>query len=222
MMDASEAATLTVQRMVDLIERCFAERMTLQTVSSALKARPERLRWMFRKVTGTSVHQYLTRVRLEHAAHHIRSGDKIDSVAVAVGYQSKKNFYRQFRRNFGVTPVGYRRRQSNGYGTGSGANGKGRNGMTTYIATFAGIVCRIDVESRPSLKGRSVCVATPFVQMDHGVQPFAGPANVEMAGETEAEALERAAVFLEHRFGRRSASPLRYKNGVRKILAARP
>lgn len=221
-MDSPESARLTVQRMVDIIERTFADRTTLQTVSAALKRRPDRLRGTFHQVTGMSVHEYVTRVRLDHAAHYILSGDKIDSVALAVGYQSKKNFYRQFRRHFGATPVGYRRRLSNGPGTGNGRNGKGRNSMTTYIATFAGIVCTIDVESRPSLKGRSVCVATPFVQMDHGIQPFAGPANIEMAGETEVEALERAAVFLEHRFGLRGASPMRYKNGVRKILASRP
>lgn len=221
-MDAAEAARLTVQRMADFIERTFADRTTLQTVSAALKRRPHRLRRMFRQVTGMTMHEYVTRVRLDHAAHYILAGDKIDSVALAVGYHSKKNFYRQFRRHFGVTPVGYRRRHGNGTGTGGGGNGKGRNGMTTYIATFAGVVCTIELESRPSLKGRSVCVATPFVQMDHGIQPFAGPANVEMSADTEAEALERAAEFLEHRFGLRSASPLRYKNGVRKILASRP
>jgi AraC-like DNA-binding protein len=34
---------------------------------------------------------------------------KIEAVALSVGYQSKKNFYRQFKRQFGFTPEQYRR-----------------------------------------------------------------------------------------------------------------
>jgi AraC-like DNA-binding protein len=210
--------------MVDVIERSYAARTTLTTVSAALRAKPERLRAKFRQVTGISVHEYVTRVRLDHAEHYIRSGDKIDAIALAVGYQSKKNFYRQFRRHFGVTPVIYRGRRTPATSqiTGSVGNGRGRSAMTTYTATFAGVDCLIDVELRQNVKGRPTFAATPFVMLEHGIQPFLAPPNVEVAADSEAEALERAATFLEHRFGLRQSSPQRYKNGVRRILTSRP
>jgi transcriptional regulator GlxA family with amidase domain len=38
----------------------------------------------------------------------IRAGVKIEAVALFVGYRSKKNFYRRFRRHFATTPLQFR------------------------------------------------------------------------------------------------------------------
>jgi PAS domain-containing protein len=35
---------------------------------------------------------------------------KVEAVALDLGYRSKKNFYRQFKRRFGMTPEAYRQR----------------------------------------------------------------------------------------------------------------
>ena len=159
-----------------------------------------------------SVHQYLTQVRLQHAAHLINSGLKIEAAALSVGYQSKKNFYRQFLRHFGVTPEAYRHRQR--VPGGRSDNGHRRqvtkSATVRYAGKFNSTVCLIEVETRPNVKGRSSCVATPFVILEHGMQPFAATAEyVELFADTEAGAVERAAEFLEHRFGARSQTPKR-------------
>jgi AraC-like DNA-binding protein len=70
---------------------------------------------IFRKQVGMTVHQWITRVRLDHAAALIRDGVKIEAVALMVGYRSKKNFYRQFRRRYATTPQRYGR-QAGGVG----------------------------------------------------------------------------------------------------------
>jgi AraC-like DNA-binding protein len=226
---SAAAATVRVQRIVDLIEKIYAQRVTLDTLAMALRAKPQPLARLFRDVVGQSVHAYLTRVRLEHAAHLVRAGIKIEAVALAVGYRSKKNFYRQFTRHYGVTPEAYRR--------GGGIpkppaspqalvrSGNGAGGGVTYSAKFDHTACVIDVEARPNVKGRPSYVATPFVIVEHGMQPFATTSDhVEIAGTSEADALERAAIFLEHRFGSRAAAPRRVDNGkrVRSILVPRP
>jgi AraC-like DNA-binding protein len=46
-------------------------------------------------------------VRLDRASALIRDGVKIEAVALLVGYRSKKNFYRQFKRRFAMTPSAY-------------------------------------------------------------------------------------------------------------------
>jgi transcriptional regulator GlxA family with amidase domain len=63
---------------------------------------------MFRREIGVPMRQWLTSVRLDHAAALISGGVKVEAVSMLVGYRSKKNFYRQFKRRFGTTPVGYR------------------------------------------------------------------------------------------------------------------
>jgi len=62
---------------------------------------------LFRRETGLSVRQFLTRVRLDRASTLIREGVKIEAAALLVGYRSKKNFYRQFKRRFAMTPFAY-------------------------------------------------------------------------------------------------------------------
>ena len=55
-----------------------------------------------------TLHQYLTRVRIGHAKQLISRGEKIDAVALLVGYRSKKNFYRQFVSETGCSPKAWR------------------------------------------------------------------------------------------------------------------
>ena len=107
----SAADAHTVQRVVDFIEKGYADRMTLESISAALRGEPQRLGRLFEKGRGMSVHEYVTRVRLDHAARLVSSSVKVEAVAMSVGYRSKKNFYRQFIRRFGVTPEKYRLHQ---------------------------------------------------------------------------------------------------------------
>lgn len=75
------SSTAIVQRLIDLIEKSYALRITLASLSKALRSG----------------------VRLAHAARYLRDGLKIEAVALSVGYKSKKNLYRQFIRRFDVT-----------------------------------------------------------------------------------------------------------------------
>ena len=97
--------------MLAVLEESYAERITLHTMSAVLNRRPAYLGHLFRRETGMTVRQWLTLVRLERAADMIRAGVKIEAIALFVGYHSKKNFYRQFRRRFATTPSAYGRQE---------------------------------------------------------------------------------------------------------------
>jgi two-component system, response regulator YesN len=101
------AAQVQVHRMIELIEQSYAEPVTLHFLAAALGRQPSYLGAMFRREVGVSVHEWLTRVRLDHAMELIREGVKIEAVALLVGYRSKKNFYGQFKRRFTTTPLAY-------------------------------------------------------------------------------------------------------------------
>jgi two-component system response regulator YesN len=98
-----------VRQMLALIDTSYAERITLNTLSTALNRQSAYLGYLFRKEVGMTVRQWVTRVRLQRAAVLIRDGVKIEAVALTVGYRSKKNFYRQFKRQFATTPSQYGR-----------------------------------------------------------------------------------------------------------------
>ena len=111
-----------VQRMLEEIERDYAQPITLRTISATIGRQPAYLGRVFQHEVGSSVRNYLTRVRLEHAAALVRDGVKIEAVALSVGYRSKKNFYQRFKGYYGTTPVQYR--------TGSAATPAGRERQT--------------------------------------------------------------------------------------------
>jgi AraC-like DNA-binding protein len=63
----------------------------------------------FRRVTGTTPHQFLLRTRLHRAALRLRqSADQISSIAFEAGFNDLATFNRRFRRLMGVTPSVYR------------------------------------------------------------------------------------------------------------------
>jgi AraC-like DNA-binding protein len=210
--------TLVVQRAVDLIEIRFGDALTTQSIGTAVRTTAVRLARIFRTETGISVHEYLTRLRLHRATHLLQAGMKVEAVARSVGYRSKKNFYRQFQRRFGRTPETFRRLSLPRPMPASTAH-------VFYSAQFDGTPCRIGVVPRQTLKGGRVFIATPYVLVDHALQPFAVISNcIEIAAMTAAQAVERAAMFLEQRFGARVVPPTRVLNGGkrRRILRPRP
>ena len=104
----TSAAQEHVRRMLDRIEQSYSEPITLRSLAEELHRQSAYLGGMFRRMVGMSVHQWLTTVRLDRASTLIRDGVKVEAVSLLVGYRSKKNFYRQFKRRFGTTPFEHR------------------------------------------------------------------------------------------------------------------
>jgi YesN/AraC family two-component response regulator len=94
--------------MLDVIQLRYADVITLRTLGKTLERQPAHLGSLFRREVGITARECLTRVRLARATELILTGVKIEAVAMIVGYRSKKNFYRQFKRHFATTPEGYR------------------------------------------------------------------------------------------------------------------
>jgi len=62
-----------------------------------------------KSVTGLTPSEYINQIRIEFAAHLLRSDERsIDEVVAACGFDNNSYFYRLFRRQFGTTPRQYR------------------------------------------------------------------------------------------------------------------
>lgn len=69
------------------------------------------LNTLFKTETGTTLYQYLTRVRMEHAKHLLENEPvSVSTAAQRVGYPNTNSFSRAFHRHVGVSPTSYRRR----------------------------------------------------------------------------------------------------------------
>jgi two-component system response regulator YesN len=113
-MSASLKKAALVEHVIEMIRAHYAEPVTLRQVAAGMGRHPNYVGLVFHEQMGLTVRGYLTRFRLERAADLIARGDKIEAVSLCVGYRSKRNFYRQFKRCFGMTPQQYRRALSSG------------------------------------------------------------------------------------------------------------
>jgi AraC-like DNA-binding protein len=97
-----------VRRAKRIIDERYADPLTLERLAVEVGRSKRQLASVFRQELAMTAHEYLTRVRLRRALELIRKEEKIEAVSLLVGYRSKKNLYRHFKRHIGVTPLAYR------------------------------------------------------------------------------------------------------------------
>ena len=65
----------------------------------------------FKKITGDSINNYLTHIRMKHAKNLIKKGQySAEQIAYMVGYTDPNYFYRVFKKNTGMTISEYRKK----------------------------------------------------------------------------------------------------------------
>ena len=93
----------------DLMERRFAEPLSIETLGREVGVSPFHFSRVFRDLVGLPPHRYLVRLRLARAAAALRGGATVTAAARDCGFPNLGQFIRQFRRAHGVTPSRYGR-----------------------------------------------------------------------------------------------------------------
>ena len=100
-----------VQKIINHIEQHYAEPISAESLAEEVYFSSNTLRIMMKKQTGDTIHEYLTRVRLEKAAELLKYHDKkIGQVAKEVGYDSASYFCMKFSKDYGMSPLAYRKK----------------------------------------------------------------------------------------------------------------
>jgi AraC-like DNA-binding protein len=87
----------------------FAEALPLAMLAREAGCSAFHLARAFRRETGHSLHGFQTRLRLRAAVARLAQGDEqTGSLALDLGFCSHSHFSASFRREFGVTPTGFR------------------------------------------------------------------------------------------------------------------
>jgi AraC-like DNA-binding protein len=94
----------------NLLDCRYAEKIVARNIANELKVSESRMNRCFRRAYGTTIHQHLMRVRVRHGLDLVSKGVKIEAAGLAVGFRSKKDFYRAVQQLVGCTPAQFRSR----------------------------------------------------------------------------------------------------------------
>ncbi len=96
-------------RAIRYMKRHFREPITLDEIAQSLFVSTAHLIRAFKKETGCTPHQYLTRYRLLFAVQLLEFSDRrVEEIAAEAGFSSSSHFISNFRREYGYTPLQYR------------------------------------------------------------------------------------------------------------------
>ncbi len=110
-----------IRRTKVFLEAELGNRILLEDIGRAVGASPTYLTDLFRRVEGTSLHRYLTQLRLARALLELPHANDLTTVALEVGFSSHSHFSAAFRNAFGCTPSEYRRGANGAHSRRAGA-----------------------------------------------------------------------------------------------------
>jgi len=93
------------------IEEQLHTDLSLTVLADAVYLNPSYLSNLYKTYTGRNISEYITELRVERAKELLStSQDKVQDIAVAVGFETAAYFTRFFKKHVGVTPQEYRSR----------------------------------------------------------------------------------------------------------------
>lgn len=92
-----------------VLARKFREKLTLTVLARAVFSSPFHLARIFRRETGTTLHEYQNRLRLHVALEHLGDGaPDLTALGLNLGYSGHAHFASAFGRAFGCAPSQFR------------------------------------------------------------------------------------------------------------------
>lgn len=98
-----------ISKTIDYIEEHLTDKLTLDTVATALNYSKYHFHRVFKKTVGLTIHEYVLRRKLSEAAKLlIFSRKSILEIALLSGYQSQQAFSSSFKLMYKKSPLQYR------------------------------------------------------------------------------------------------------------------
>ncbi|HIY57983.1 MAG TPA: response regulator [Candidatus Tetragenococcus pullicola] len=102
---------VAIEKIVSYIKENYNEDITLDTLSELVYMHPVTISRLFKVITGATVTEFISRVRLEAAADLLEHSNLLVSdIGNLVGYHKAQYFITLFKKQYGTTPQKYRRK----------------------------------------------------------------------------------------------------------------
>ncbi len=105
MLKEKKYAMKRLEQAISYIDSHYSEKITLDEVAAAAYMSSNYFSSYFRKVTGISFSEYVTRIRISRARELLRDTDKsVTEIAMECGFHNISNFYRLYKKHVGKPP----------------------------------------------------------------------------------------------------------------------
>lgn len=95
---------------MNYINQNYENKLTLEEVAGYLFITPNYLCSMFKKVTGISFVDYITKLKVQKAKKMLRNSSyRIKDISEQLGYNDYTYFCKVFKKIEGITPLEYRK-----------------------------------------------------------------------------------------------------------------
>jgi two-component system response regulator YesN len=103
-----------VQRILCYIDEHYTEPISAESLVEEFYFSSNTIRALFKKHTDQTIHEYLSQVRMERAAEMLHNPHiKIKEIANRVGYDNVSYFCMRFSKDYGMSPLAYRKKHLN-------------------------------------------------------------------------------------------------------------
>jgi AraC family transcriptional regulator len=99
-----------LRRVRELLHDRFAENLTHEAIAAAVGIHPVHLARAFRRHCGSTLGDYIRKLRVQFAAHKLVTTDEpLTGIALGAGFSDQSHFNRTFKRQTGMTPATFRK-----------------------------------------------------------------------------------------------------------------
>ncbi len=110
-LDPTHSNEARVQHFIAELHESFYHSISLETIAKRLVMSKRSLTGIFRSLTGTSVLQYVKKLRIDHAKRLLRDSKRsLITISFECGFENISNFYRTFKAATGKSPDEWRKK----------------------------------------------------------------------------------------------------------------